>query len=107
MLQIISIPKPYPNCLRIQNSDFLNELPSAPIPELADRKRSCKLERKGIALPRYDEAFKAGAIRMVAEQGLQPVEIAKELGICIDTLRAWLKASGIQMGQASRLNREQ
>ena len=27
--------------------------------------------------------------------------------ICIDTLRSWLKASGIQMGQVSRQNREQ
>ena len=44
---------------------------------------------------------------MVTEQGRQPTEVAKGLGICIDTLRSWLKASGIQMGQASRLNREQ
>ena len=64
-------------------------------------------KRKGTAPPRYDEAFKAGAIRMVTEQGRQPVEVARELGICIDTLRSWLKASGVQMGQASRLNREQ
>lgn len=64
-------------------------------------------KRKRIAPPRYDEAFKAGAVRMVTEQGRQPVEAAKELGICIDTLRAWLKASGFQMGQVSRLNREQ
>lgn len=35
------------------------------------------------------------------------MEVAKELGICIDTLRGWLKASEIQMRQASRLNREQ
>ena len=46
---------------------------------MTDRKRSRKLERKG----------------------------AKELGICIDTLRTWLKASGVQMGQASQQNREQ
>lgn len=64
-------------------------------------------KRKGTPPPRYDDAFKAGAVRMVTEQGRQPVEVAKELGICIDTLRSWLKASGIQMGQASRLNREQ
>ena len=44
---------------------------------------------------------------MVRKQGRQPTEVAKELGICIDTLRSWLKASGIQMGQASRLSREQ
>ncbi len=46
-------------------------------------------------------------MRLVTEQGRQPTEVAKELGICIDTLRNWLKASGIQMGQASRENREQ
>ncbi len=44
---------------------------------------------------------------MVTEQGRQPRDVAKELGICIDTLRSWLKASGVQMGQASRQNREQ
>ncbi len=57
--------------------------------------------------PRYDEAFKAGVVQLVTEQRRQPTEVAKELGICIDTLRSWLKASGIQMGQASRSNREQ
>ena len=66
-----------------------------------------KKEKKGTAPPRYDEAFKAGAVRLVTEQGRQPREVAKELGICIDMLRSWLKASGIQMGQASRQNREQ
>ena len=63
--------------------------------------------KKGRVPPRYDEAFKAGAVRLVTEQGRQPAEVAKELGICIDTLRSWLKASGVQMGQASRQNREQ
>ncbi len=66
-----------------------------------------KKTKKGTAPPRYDETFKAGAVRLVTEQGRQPTEVAKELGICIDTLRSWLKASGIQMGQASRQNREQ
>ena len=66
-----------------------------------------KKGKKGTAPPRYDEAFKAGAVRLVTEQGRQPVEVAKELGICIDTLRSWLKASGVEMGQASRQNREQ
>lgn len=46
-------------------------------------------------------------MRLVSEQGRQPPDVAKELGIFIDTLRNWLKASGIQMGQASRHNREQ
>ena len=66
-----------------------------------------KKMKKRTTPPRYDDAFKAGAVRLVTEQGRQPVEVAKELGICIDTLRSWLKASGIQMGQVSRQNREQ
>ena len=85
---------------------------------MTDRKKSRKLESKGAhygteenekpnSTPRYDDAFKAGAVRLVTEQGRQPVEVAKELGICIDTLRSWLKASGVQMGQVSRQNREQ
>ena len=62
--------------------------------------------KKGITPPRYDEAFKAGAIRMVTEQGRPSTEVAKELGICIDTLRNWLKAAGVQAGQADRQNRD-
>ncbi len=66
-----------------------------------------KKVKKGTPPPRYDDAFKAGAVRLVTEQGRQPTDVAKELGICIDTLRSWLKASGFQMGQVSRQNREQ
>ena len=62
--------------------------------------------KKRIAPPRYDEAFKAGAIRMVTEQGRPSTEVAKELGICIDTLRSWLKATGVQAGQADHQNRD-
>ena len=74
-----------------------------------ERKGAIEMEtkKKGTPPPRYDEAFKAGAVRMVTEQGRQPTEVAKELGICIDTLRSGLKSSGIQMGQASRQGREQ
>ncbi len=66
-----------------------------------------KKAKKGTPPSRYDEAFKTGAVRLVTEQGRQPREVAKELGICIDTLRSWLKASGVELGQASRQNREQ
>ena len=64
-----------------------------------------KNEKTNSTSPRYDDAFKAGAVRQVTEQGRQPVDVAKELGICIDTLRSWLKASGLQMGQVSKQNR--
>ena len=66
-----------------------------------------KKSKKGSAPPRYDETFKAGAVRLVTEQGRPPVEVARELGICIDTLRSWLKASEVQMGQSGKLSREQ
>ena len=89
----------------------------APFPELMDKKAFVIMERKGdkgngkqtqkgIAPPRYDEAFKGGAIRMVTEQGRPSTEVANELGICIDTLRSWLKAAGVQAGQADRQNRD-
>ena len=64
-------------------------------------------KRKGIAPPRYDEAFKAGAIRMVTEQGRPSAEVAKERSICIDTLRSWLKATtDTSAGGVDRQNRE-
>jgi len=62
--------------------------------------------RKGTPPPRYDEAFKAGAIRLVTEQGRPSREVAAELGICIDTLRSWLKGAGLQAGQTDRQNRD-
>ena len=49
-------------------------------------------ERKHPAPPRYDKAFKAGAVRMATEQGRPSREGAAELGTCIDPLRSWLKA---------------
>jgi hypothetical protein len=61
-------------------------------------------KRKGTPPPRYDEAFKAGAIQLVTEQGHPSREVAQELGICIDTLRNWLKSSGVQAGQTDRRN---
>ena len=44
---------------------------------------------------------------MVTEQGRASREVAKELGICIDTLRSWLKNAGAPSpGQADRQNRD-
>ena len=62
-------------------------------------------ERKHEAPPRYDAAFKEGAIRLVAEEGRPMREVAEELGVCTDTIRNWLKASGIQPKETERQNR--
>lgn len=68
-------------------SMIVQKVPS--IPELTDTQNSRNMERrrrkKGTPPPRSDEAFKTGAIRMVTEQGRQPAEVARDLGICIDT----------------------
>ena len=62
--------------------------------------------KKGQAPPRYDAAFKEGAVKLVTEQGRSSREAASELGISVDTLRSWLKAKGISSGTADRDNRE-
>lgn len=62
-------------------------------------------KKKQGAPPRYDEAFKSGAVRMVTEQGRPSAEVAKKLGICIDTLHRWFKGSGIQAGEAIYLKK--
>lgn len=56
--------------------------------------------------PRYDDAFRDGAIRLVVEQHRPAREVAAELGICIDTLKSWLKAAGVHPGSAERENRD-
>ena len=47
--------------------------------------------KKGTMPPRYDDAFKSGATKMVTEQGRPSKEVAAELGICVETLKSWLK----------------
>ena len=67
--------------------------------------RNTRNQKRG-APPRYDEAFKEGAVKMVVEQQRPSREVAADLGICIDTLRNWLKATGVQAGGVDRQNRE-
>ena len=49
-------------------------------------KTNDKNSKKRAAPPRYDEAFRAGAVRMVTEQGGPSKEVAQELGNCIVSL---------------------
>jgi transposase len=42
----------------------------------------------------------------VVEQGRPSKEVAQELGICVEMLRAWLKTSGIQPAAVERDNRQ-
>ena len=91
---------------------------SAPFPELIDRKKYGKMEwkqkikgektmsnKKGSAPPRYDEEFKKGAMALVTEKGMPLKTAAKDLGICPDTLRSWLNASGYKPAEVAKQHR--
>ncbi|MBP3493751.1 MAG: transposase, partial [Oscillospiraceae bacterium] len=87
----------------------------APIPDLPDRKTICIMERGNEKCQPKNENTQRRRVtmrpsrrgRMVTEQGRPSREVAAELGICIDTLRSWLKAAGAPSpGQADRQNRD-
>lgn len=40
---------------------------------------------------RYDAQFKAGAVRMVTEEGLSQTEVARRLGVAGTTVCAWVR----------------
>jgi transposase-like protein len=40
---------------------------------------------------RYNEEFKADAMRLVIEEGRTPYSVAKDLGVNAQTLRNWIK----------------
>jgi len=58
------------------------------------------------AHPRYDAAFKEGAVKLVTESGRQPKEVADELGISPTSLRDWLKLAGVSPKEAGRSNKD-
>lgn len=61
--------------------------------------------KKGTPPPRYDETFKTGAVKMVTEQARSVREVASDLGVCVDTLRSWIKQSGSVPSVVERNNR--
>ena len=56
--------------------------------------------------PRYDAAFKEGAVKLITEQGRLVVDVSKELGVSADSLRTWLKAAGVNTASANRSNKD-
>lgn len=42
---------------------------------------------------RYDDEFKAGAVKMVVEKGRAISAVAKDLGVSEPAIRRWVKAS--------------
>ena len=58
------------------------------------------------APPRYDVAFKEGAVKLVTEGGRPITDVAKELGVSTDSLRTWLKNAGVMPSVADRSNKD-
>ena len=49
-----------------------------------------KSTAEGRISKRYDAQFKAGAVRMVTEEGLSQSEVARRLGVAGTTVCAWV-----------------
>jgi transposase len=92
----------------------------APISELPDRIKFVIIKQKGQKIMentkkgqeksrksnanRYDEEFKAGAVRLVLEQKRPIKQAASDLGVCVDTLKNWVKAqNGSQSDEAKQV----
>lgn len=63
-----------------------------------------KQTTKRQAHPHYDDAFKQGAIHMITDEKRPLKQVASDLGICVETLRSWLKKSGINHSQTNHDN---
>lgn len=52
---------------------------------------------------RYSESFKAGAVKLVKEQGRTIPQAAKELGISASGLRRWVEVDEVESGHREGL----
>lgn len=52
---------------------------------------------------RYSASFKAGAVRLVREQGRSVTQACKELGISDTALRRWLDETDVESGRKEGL----
>ena len=53
--------------------------------------------------PPYPVEFRAEAVRLVRETGKPSTEIARDLGVCVETLRSWIKRQEIDAGEREGL----
>ena len=55
------------------------------------------------ARPMYSKEFKAEAVKLVKESGKPAVQISRDLGVSVESLRAWVKQQEIDSGQREGL----
>ena len=52
---------------------------------------------------RYSESFKAGAVKLITEQGRSIPQAARELGVSTSGLRRWVEADEVESGHRDGL----
>jgi transposase len=53
---------------------------------------------------KYDSSFREGAVRIVRESGLSVAEVARDLGMCEQTLRNWVNRDRVERGEVAGLS---
>jgi transposase len=53
---------------------------------------------------RYDESFKQNALSLITEKKMSVKQVSEELGVSADSLRAWLKKTGLNPKAENRGN---
>ena len=57
--------------------------------------------------PPYPEEFRAEAVRLVRSSGKSTGEIARDLGVCEQTLRNWVFAAQVDAGERDGLTSDE
>jgi transposase len=57
--------------------------------------------------PRYPDEFKAEAVRLARTNTTSRIQLARELGVSQDTLRAWVRQAEIDTGRRDGLTTEE
>jgi transposase len=55
----------------------------------------------------YDPEFRARAVELVRTRGLPRAQVARDLGIHVETLRLWVKQADIDAGQRAGLTTDE
>ncbi len=73
----------------------------------AGARGSAEKRHAGRTQPPYPAAFRSEAVRLAQGSGRPLVQVARNLGISQDTLRAWVKQAQVDSGERDGLTRDE
>lgn len=79
----------------------------ATTPRAAGVRGAPERRRGGRTKPPYPLEFKAEAVRLARRGAAPPAQVARELGISPDTLRAWMKQEAVDVGEQAGLTSDE